>query len=292
MNRKSSLILEIVLWSIVAAILSGFLIHGLIDSTFSWSALPQIHFGSSTNYTYSDSSSYQSGTTALDADKIQNLNIDWIDGSVTLEVGSDDTISLSETCSTDLDEKQNLRYLIKNGTLYIKYCAPMALAKTLDKKLIITLPQSLASSLKDISVDCTSADLNIQTLTAESLTLDSTSGKIETTNTTLTQVKVDSTSGNADLSGSFGKVDFDSTSGDLTVKSITNLSSLSADCTSGNITLNLPEDNGFTSSYDTISGDFDCDFPVTTNDSTSVYGDGSGKFSVDSTSGDFCIRKN
>lgn len=51
------------------------------------------------------------------------------------------------------------------------------------------------------------------------------------------------------------------------------------------------EKSGFELEFDTVSGDIDCEFPLTKKNGKHIYADGSAKFEADSTSGDFTVKK-
>ena len=51
------------------------------------------------------------------------------------------------------------------------------------------------------------------------------------------------------------------------------------------------EDENFTISYDTTSGDFDSDIEMAQKGSKYVAGKGSDRFNIDTTSGDLRIKK-
>ena len=59
---------------------------------------------------------------------------------------------------------------------------------------------------------------------------------------------------------------------------------------SGNITLTIPEGNGFTAELDTVSGKFNCDLPVVMRGDKRIHGDGSAEFEFDTTSADVTVK--
>ena len=63
------------------------------------------------------------------------------------------------------------------------------------------------------------------------------------------------------------------------------------DSMSGDLTLTLPEDAGFTVSLDAMSSDFSSDFPTVKKNKSYVCGDGHCKIEVSAMSGDVAILK-
>ena len=65
------------------------------------------------------------------------------------------------------------------------------------------------------------------------------------------------------------------------------------DTVSGDLNLISAEEvKGFTADFDSTSGDFECSLVTTIKDGAYVYGDGSLKIEMDSTSGDLIIMGN
>ena len=68
------------------------------------------------------------------------------------------------------------------------------------------------------------------------------------------------------------------------------LEAAECDSVSGNITLTIPEGNGFTAELDTVSGKFNCDLPVIMRGDKRIHGDGSAEFEFDTTSADVTVK--
>ena len=60
---------------------------------------------------------------------------------------------------------------------------------------------------------------------------------------------------------------------------------------SGNVTVILPESNGFLLKFDTVSGDLNSELPLIKKNGKHICDDSSAKFEADSTSGDFTVKK-
>lgn len=284
--------------------------------------------GSST-FTYANSDRYTAGGAEVSADRLQKLEIDWLAGSVTVELWDGDTVSFSEQ-GEDLEEDRQLHWLQDDETLHIRYCAAGKFQNLPAKDLLVRVPSGVR--LEKLSVSGTSADVRITDVAADHLKFDSTSGDLEawadcemlSADTTSGGVRFTGTAGQADVSTTSGslsfeghaeRAEFESTSGSLTfagtvVKELKfstisgsgNLDldatpeELSFDSTSASLTLALPGERSFEAELDTVSGSFHCDFPTTTEDrDTWIYDAGDRKapaeLDFDTVSGSVDIRK-
>lgn len=310
MNGKTSAVIRIICWSIIAVALIAVLILGLNKR---WHFTPFQTGG----WSYPESSKYTAGPAKLPADKIKNINVDWLDGSVTLTTADTDKLTVNETSRQKLSADKQLHYYLKDDTLLIQYRgATKNLISTfsngLSKKLEIQIPKKYAASFREIVVDGVSSDLSLENLKAEKLYLDSVSGDITLKNIKTDTLTADTTSGSLDstalivttsavtnttsgsvsLEGTINDIQHDSVSGDLRVLSDICPQKIQADTTSGSILINIPDNPGFTLDYDTVSGDIHTDFPTTGSDSHLTYESGQNHFRIETTSGDITVRKN
>lgn len=83
-----------------------------------------------------------------------------------------------------------------------------------------------------------------------------------------------------------------SVSGDLSIQSAICPDSINLDTTSGNMKIEIPENNGFTLHFSSVSGDLKNDFPVTSSSGDySIYKNGGSDIKMNSVSGDGNIIK-
>ena len=278
--------------------------------------------------TYSDAEKYTAGEAVIQ-DQVKNLDIHWINGQVNVAYHKENTIELKETSNKEITADLQLRWWVDGDTLRVQYAKSGFRTGSLNnqvKQLTITLPEG--ALFGNVSIDATSADLNVPSLKADSLSVDVTSGNInvsgEIKNLTagatsgdmvleLTaqakSIRTDATSGNVQIAAPGAEeIRTSSTSGDVkisagTVKEVhTSSTSGSIECalegfgvvdidaTSGNITLKLPQQPGFRAVLDTTSGDVDYNIPLSREGNTYICGDGSGQVSVNTTSGDILLQ--
>ncbi len=117
-------------------------------------------------------------------------------------------------------------------------------------------------SAETLRSDCVSGDVALADMKIGSAFIDHVSGDLRCSNVTADYLKMDSVSGACQYTGSVKKLDFDSTSGDITVDSSEFPSEMNTDTVSGNAFFTIPEGAGFTAELDSVSGTLNCGVPV------------------------------
>lgn len=255
----------------------------------------------------------------ISASTVQKIKIDWVAGSVNLVVGSGDEIVFRESSYRSLTDRQKMRYSVSdNGTLQIRYCQDLDNilnwfsldANMPAKDLTMEVPASMIGQLLDVEVDSVSANINLtgvygtktemDTVSGEitcidvitdDLEMDTTSGSVVTENTKAMSVDVNNVSGSIQLSGEFARIDVDTVSGDTRLNCMILPDKIEANGVSGNVTISLPENAGFTASLDSVSGSISSDFPGTIGGDRVTVGDGSANFRCSTVSGNLKILK-
>jgi len=229
-----------------------------------------------------------------DSANIQGIEIDWVSGSITIEVLSGaDSITVSESEVADPDMKMICR--IKGDTLQIDYCREairtpnFGFTANSSKDLVIQVPDEwLCASLE---IETASADVTLRDLTIRELDLDGASGRCNVENCTVTTMDVDVASGDVTFCGSLENLDFDGASSDCHLILTNCPRSLELDGMSGNLELTLPSDCGFTAELEGLSSQFSSDFQTSKQNGKYVFGDGSCRISVEAMSGSVHIYK-
>lgn len=200
------------------------------------------------------------------------------------------------------------------------------------KELEVLLPGD--GALEDISVSNTSGDVAVEGFSGKEMSFSSTSGDLRLEGLTAEeQLNASTVSGDIMLDGvRAGELDISTTSGSLEMDAMeaetANISTTSGECVysgrakelhgstvsgemefalaecpaqaelesvSGDVSLGLPDNDGFTASYSSVSGSFDSEFPTTgdkgKHGGTAVYGTGSAKLRFNTTSGEMEINR-
>ena len=286
---KRNAIARIIIWSLVAVLLTSLLVVGISSSpssffTGDWS------FGI-IGVTYKNSALYNVGGGTV-TDEFHSIKVNWTNGKINIEsYDGEDTV----TSETEVAEKENkLRWRVEDGVLKIQQMAAgirFGLKKTPKKTLTVKIPSSAAEKLKSVNTDSVSAEVNIIGVAASGkIEIDTVSGSAELKNIKTARLDIDTVSGEVNAEGEISELESDSVSGDITVSSAVSLEKLDCDSTSGNIRLTIPKDSGFTLKADTVSGDISCGLPtVSESKNRRVCGDGSADFETDTVSGDLII---
>lgn len=311
--HKTSAMIRIIVWALVALFLTAVLVLGLTGSEWITSHLSlkgDINFG--TVYTYPHADRYTAGGGAADAAAIREVDINWVAGNVTIIPCDGSEIKFYETGAGE-DPDNQMRHWIENGTLRIQYRASQfsfGFIETDSKQLTVEIPSSMDTSLIDLDIDATSASISVSkisvskisvntvsggisldTLNSSKLTAESVSGSITSKAVTADIVSGSTVSGTCSFTGSFGELSHESVSGSVTITSDICPEEIDCSSVSGNITVCIPENNGFTAEYDTVSGDFRCDFAVTSAKSSATYNRGGAEFDFETVSGDIIIER-
>ena len=142
-----------------------------------------------------------------------------------------------------------------------------------------------------MSVSTTSGEINLENAECFEVSLETVSGRIKTSDVSANDFSLESVSGDCVLSGSFSDIDAESVSGDFEFVSSSCPGKIDCSTVSGSIKVTIPENDGFTASLDTVSGDLECDFEAVFSKKQVRYGDGSAEFDFETVSGDASIHK-
>ncbi len=297
MKKKTSAWIRLITASVLALCLLFVLIFGIRKGGFG-SFFP---FGFS-SYHYDNADKYQVGNASIpvegeDGFKLQELDVNWIDGSIHILSYDGETIEVSETCSSSLDDSARLHYYTdRNGKLQIQYRESsqwlfgFGSSKEYNKKLEIKIPRSQMKNLEDLSIDTVSSEINLDHIGVRECSIDNTSGNTTFVGNT-EKFEIDNVSGDIHLRGTHREIDCDTVSGNLTLDADFAPTSIDTDSVSGDLTLNLPADSSFRVSEDSVSGDLTCNFETQKKGDDIICGTGDNEYNIDTVSGDVTIQK-
>lgn len=224
---------------------------------------------------------------------IQEIKIEWISGSVTVEPGDVQEITFLE--SGNGTDKYEMVWKQSGDELVIQYSKDSSIAGfglhfgDGSKDLTVTVPRGWVCD--SLELDTASTDLTVRNMIIREMEIDSASGTAKFENCTVSSLDVDTASGDVTFSGSLSELDFEAASASFTGVLENVPDKVKMDSMSGGLTLTLPEDAGFTISLDAMSSDFSSDFPTVKKNKSYVCGDGHCKIDVDAMSGDVSILK-
>ena len=291
---RTSAWIRLVVWSVALVALVGIFVlalcyPGLFPGQF-------FRFITGGSISYEDSELYTVGSGAVQAYGIKEIEINWTAGNVRIEAAEGREITMEEQgAETARDE---MRYLLRDGKLIIQYSAPRRgfdFWRAGEKQLVVKVPQTLvAVGLEKFTVNAGSAWVYVDGVGAQDtkisfvsghveladmqcgvLSLDGVSGAVSGMELYADTLGVDTVSGGVTLGGVFGQVAFDGVSGGMELDcNIRCPDSIVAESVSGDLLLRLPENQGFTVRHDSVSGNFQCEFPVLGDKDEAVYNDG------------------
>lgn len=289
---KTNAIIRIVLFSLAILVLLGILLAGLGIGLF------MTDFDSAvTSSTWHNATTGEQGTSvSFDADEIQELEIQWLAGSITITpAGNTDRIHITESAVSDA--KYQMVCKQSPGKITIEFSEEnfsgfgLSINENLSKDLEILVPADWVC--KELDIDAASASVSASDLVINKVDFDGASGICRFENCLVDEMDLDTASGDIDFSGTLDTLDVDAMSANCRIEVSNVPSRIDVDSMSGNVDLTLPEYCGFTVSLDTMSGKFSTDFKVSTSvdEKDIVHGDGACRIQVNAMSGDVAIRK-
>ncbi len=143
---KTSAVIRIITWSVVAVLLLALLLAGLTGGLTrlfgSWGWDWDWNWG---GYSYSNSERYSAGSGSVSMQGIEDIQIDWTSGEVIVKTHEGSDITFSETGNYS-DEDLKMHYLVEDGKLTIRYSASgmgWNIFNNINKKLEVNLPGEL-----------------------------------------------------------------------------------------------------------------------------------------------------
>ena len=154
----------------------------------------------SSGYKDLDSAYLASGVYTVEMKKLKDLTIDWVAGSVIVELTNDDVIRFEETAAGTIREKDALRYSVSGGKLRIQACKKNHRGALPEKNLTLYLPRVLADGLEKLDLNSVSASVAADSLSAREVSLSSVSGAYTLTSLTADKVNANTVSGSLEIS--------------------------------------------------------------------------------------------
>ncbi len=234
--------------------------------------------------------SYSGGSVA--SSTITDVEIEWVNGSITLQTGNTDSIEFQETLYSE--STKPMVWKQSGGKLIIQFSEKdlhfgIFETNSVKKDLVITIPETWVGD--SVTINSVSAEMNVTGLSCEELDLNNVSGTCSFKECRVKDLTMETVSGSIEYSGTLTSLDCDSVSADCTIYADNTPASIDMDGVSSDLILYLPEDCGFRVSMDSLGKKFTSDFSTTVQNGSYLYGDGSCRITADSVSGEIIIRK-
>lgn len=266
----------------------------------------------SLGYVYPNGDAYTAGGARIDS-RVEDLQINWMDGMVNVAYHNGDEIILQETAGRELSRDQELHWLLDGKELKVQYAASgLRTLPSLKKELTILLPQNLR--LDDVTINVASAEVQADGMDADEISVNTASGRVALRQaghgekvaintasgdvavfvTDVDTLKINTASGQviADVY-QVDEVKTNTASGAVVMQFAQMPDRINMDSVSGNVAFHLPVDGGFTADVDTLSGAVRGNLNVKRRgDEEYMYGNGKCRIEVDTVSGNVTFEEN
>ena len=197
----------------------------------------------------------------------QQLNGNFVSANVTVDTCNTNHLYLKTISGTILVEKGKCGSVELNttsGDISVNHIKTDQSLKMVSVSGAVTIAESKVKN--ETNAYSASGNININDLYTENLNCETISSSIQT-------------------EGIFDKVTFSTTYGLMECTANEPLNQLTVTTVSGDFHGMIPEKNGFTATYHTVSGTFESEFETIQDNHTFMYGDKSGMFEFNTSSG-------
>ena len=141
---KTGWIILIVCLGLILCLCAGILLAGRIANALLSGDSTRLDKDSTKNYKDLQNEYSANGSYTVGMKELKELDIDWISGSVTVELTDEDSIRIQEVADRTIKEKDALRFGTSGSTLRIQACKKGHLGNLPRKDLKVFLPRTLA----------------------------------------------------------------------------------------------------------------------------------------------------
>ena len=263
---------KVVVMGAIVAVLLGLLAWLLVTGV--WRRV----MATGSNETFSLGSPFDKSA-VYTASGVRNLDVTWQGGTVRVERGTSDKVSVRASLSAGIYDMDPTRVSIRmrdDGTLVIDDGLPEADngLDYPDLQLVIQLPADGTMELDQVRVDGVASDIEMSGFVCQTFEFRGAVGDVSSLPTAEEIMVIETVSGYVTLAPADRMPD------ETHVKTV-----------SGDVTLDVPEGVGMTLRFDTTSGRFsDAVGSDTVDDRALMYGDGSADVTVSTVSGSLRVR--
>ena len=221
-----------------------------------------------------DAKYYVMGGATLAASDVNELNIDWVNGTVTIEVYDGTEVAISETSEDALTDSTTMHYYLESdGTLNIRFGIPgmKSQGENLpDKNLLVRVPRTLR--LDEVEMNGLGQSVQMDSVRCSTLEMNSVSRQIDLNECEIDDIEVNSVSTN--VQATFSKMPED----------------IELNNVSGSTVLYVPEDAGITLEWNGVVANFQSELPVVRKGKKKIIGNGACDIECNSVSGKLAIK--
>ena len=187
---------------------------------------------------------------------VEDLLIQWGSGPVEVRVGEGPVVTVTEYASRPLEEGEMLSLSFSGGALEIAWdggLLPLGGLQNWQKRLVVEVPQDIASQLDEFSCGNTQGDIKVNGFTAETARVSSLSGDVDLAGFNGVKVNASTVSGAIHWrGGSAQEVDVETNSGPVSLSDVT-----AQDCRLKTVTgrVDFAGSSALAFAVETVSGD-------------------------------------
>ncbi len=135
-----------------------------------------------TDYRYDDSA-YKVGEGTIPAPAVESIDLDWIDGNVSVVLCQDAYISITEAAPAELSENTKVHWCVSEDgkTLSIKYRGSSSFFganKDKNKDLILRIPEKLLGQIKNLNINAVSSNVIVSNIVVDNIDVKTASGNV------------------------------------------------------------------------------------------------------------------
>lgn len=275
---KKSAIVRIILFGLLAVMLIGLLVSGLMANR--WNDYRVVH---------GNMDAEASENQTISASKVKKLSVDWAAGAVTICLGDTKDVRFWESGA---DDEYPMVWFLDGNELEIQFCKSSLFFghdSRIRKDLTIQVPADWIG--EEIEINAADAVVTISDLTVGELDLDSAAAACEVKNCDINSLSIEAASGEINFEGSLNFMETDAMSAKCKAVFRNTPKSLKLDSMSGSMELWLPADSDVRVNMQSISGNYQSDFAHDC-DSGCQHSGGQCVIDVNTMSGDVMIHKN
>ena len=261
---------RVIIGAVVAVVLVALLILGVYGTL---------------SYTYDNAESYTAGEGEINAASLSAIQLDWLNGYVSIKGYEGDTVLFYEAAK-QADEMQ-MRWRLQDGVLDIRYCADGTLPNNSKKQLEIMVPYEIAA---DIEVNTVGASVICNNIQLKDLTAYSETGLLNIA-VTADSVNVGSNAGTIKLRGNIKDLTCATASAESTIRLTEQPQRMYIAADSGDVTLTLPEQSNFVATFDSKTGTLVNQFEGEVENNTLTVGNGKGSYTFLTVDADVILQK-
>lgn len=268
---------------VAAALVVGAVILGVLNALFGdkWSLW--------TDYTYDDSV-YTVGDGSIAVENLTEIDLDWVDGTVTLMSCQDAYPSLTEWSENELTESSLLRWhLSEDGKLTVKYRESsffLGRGKNKQKDLILRIPERFVEELS-VKISVSSSTVFLDNFAAKSVSIESNNGNVAMlSHCVVRELSIHTKSGKILVSGVVtDSFDLFSQKNEIKVDSAVLPKEAVIETKAGDIRMEFAEKPSIFLEFHKEKGKYISDFALDEREGCLVSGDGACKLKVTTKSG-------